>query len=710
MTIVNQTSSIQYAGDDNATTFSFPFLLPDEVNLVVTLTDSGGTDTVLVLDTDYSISGVGVEGDGEVTYPISGSPLATGETLTIERSIPRTQETDFSSQGTFRAQAHEDAIDKLTMMVQDVARSTGATSVSGPGSSTNGNLASWSGTAGTTLADSGYSPASFSATGHTHTGVYALASHAHAATDITSGTLDGDRLPGLSTTKAGGVPATGSPSGKFLKDDGTWSTPTAGAGDVVGPGSSTDNAIARFDSTTGKLLQNGLATVSDTGGINIPTGQTFDVNGSPHAHAESAITFTDITTNNASTTKHGYMPKFPNTGGTTYLKDDGTWGAPAGGAHTQNTDSGTTGADFTVDSDSTTGKVKIAATAGASNFTQTITNSALTADRTATLPDATGTVVLADTAQTLTNKTIDSLTNTVSADRIHRKVYAGEAIAKGDLVYVSAWNVANSCPEVKKAKANATSTMPAVGMADAAISNGTTGEIYMVGIVSGMDTSAFSSGNTVYVSAATAGAMTATRPTGPNIEQKVAVIGKQDATTGTLSLLMGSTKEFSAADKFWYGGTAGVVTEGTVTSAARTVLDDTTVAAMRATLGVVDGSDNMQLPILLPADKRASSTIKTLTDGATVTPDMATGNIFSLTLGGNRTLANPTNMVAGQTFVLFAIQDATGSRTLSYGSYWNFAGDTAPTLSTAANAVDVIAGVVRSTTAIDCVLSIKGSA
>jgi hypothetical protein len=48
------------------------------------------------------------------------------------------------------------------------------------------------------------------------------ATHDHAASAITSGTMDGDRLPALSTSKKGGVPATGTPSGKFLRDDGTW--------------------------------------------------------------------------------------------------------------------------------------------------------------------------------------------------------------------------------------------------------------------------------------------------------------------------------------------------------------------------------------------------------------------------------------------------------------------------------------------------------
>ena len=58
-------------------------------------------------------------------------------------------------------------------------------------------------------------------------------------------------------------------AGKFLTTDGStasWGTP-AGSGDVVGPSSATDNAIARFNTTTGKLIQNSVVTVSDTGAI-----------------------------------------------------------------------------------------------------------------------------------------------------------------------------------------------------------------------------------------------------------------------------------------------------------------------------------------------------------------------------------------------------------------------------------------------------------
>jgi hypothetical protein len=96
--------------------------------------------------------------------------------------------------------------------------------------------------------------------------------------------------------------------------------------------------------------------------------------------------------------------------------------------------------------------------------------------------------------------------------------------------------------------------------------------------------------------------------------------------------------------------------------------------------------------------------ITALTDGATITPDFADSNNFSVTLGGNRTLANPTNLVAGQSGCIWITQDATGGRTLAYDTHWDFTGGTAPTLSTAANAVDCLVYAVQSTTKITATL------
>ena len=90
----------------------------------------------------------------------------------------------------------------------------------------------------------------------------------------------------------------------------------------------------------------------------------------------------------------------------------------------------------------------------------------------------------------------------------------------------------------------------------------------------------------------------------------------------------------------------------------------------------------------------------TLTDQATVAIDMATGNQFQVTLGGNRTLGAPTNVVAGQSGVIRVVQDGTGSRLLAYNSVFKFPGGTAPTLTTGANSVDLLAYHVESTSRI----------
>jgi hypothetical protein len=86
----------------------------------------------------------------------------------------------------------------------------------------------------------------------------------------------------------------------------------------------------------------------------------------------------------------------------------------------------------------------------------------------------------------------------------------------------------------------------------------------------------------------------------------------------------------------------------------------------------------------------ASQNIIRLTDAATITPNLAQTNNFIVTLGGSRTMANATNILPGQSGVIFVQQDGTGSRTLSFGTGWRFPGNTAPTLTTTANAVDMI--------------------
>ena len=100
--------------------------------------------------------------------------------------------------------------------------------------------------------------------------------------------------------------------------------------------------------------------------------------------------------------------------------------------------------------------------------------------------------------------------------------------------------------------------------------------------------------------------------------------------------------------------------------------------------------------------KAQRGSVVALTDAATIAVDLSLGNNFSVTLAGNRTLGDPTNVTAGQSGVIVVTQDGTGSRTLAYaGTKWKFAGGTAPTLTAGSGgAVDVLAYYVESATRI----------
>ena len=102
----------------------------------------------------------------------------------------------------------------------------------------------------------------------------------------------------------------------------------------------------------------------------------------------------------------------------------------------------------------------------------------------------------------------------------------------------------------------------------------------------------------------------------------------------------------------------------------------------------------------------AASNITALSDGATITIDMATACHHSVTLGGNRTFAAPSNQVVGQSGSIFITQDGTGSRTASFNSAFKFIGGVAPTLSTAAKAIDRIDYIIKSSNVIQCAVSL----
>ena len=96
--------------------------------------------------------------------------------------------------------------------------------------------------------------------------------------------------------------------------------------------------------------------------------------------------------------------------------------------------------------------------------------------------------------------------------------------------------------------------------------------------------------------------------------------------------------------------------------------------------------------------------VTSLTDAASIAIDMGLGNNFAITLAGNRTLSAPTNVTPGQTGYIYVVQDGTGSRTLAFNSAYIFVSGTAPTMSTGANAIDLLVYNAKTTTAITTVV------
>lgn len=104
----------------------------------------------------------------------------------------------------------------------------------------------------------------------------------------------------------------------------------------------------------------------------------------------------------------------------------------------------------------------------------------------------------------------------------------------------------------------------------------------------------------------------------------------------------------------------------------------------------LDATDSSNKKALLSNAVKVASALVALTDGTSIALDWTSGVTFSVTLAGNRTLSNPTNGEPGTWRTIVITQDATGSRTLAFGTDYKFPGGTAPTLSTAASAVDVL--------------------
>ncbi|HGK4040320.1 TPA: phage tail fiber protein [Klebsiella pneumoniae] len=115
MTVSTQVSRNEYTGNGATTQYDFTFRILDKSHLLVQTLDTSESIVTLTLGTDYTVTGVNRYNGGKVVLT---SALPVGYKISIERSTPVTQESSIRNQGGFLPEIHEDAFDKLTMIIQ----------------------------------------------------------------------------------------------------------------------------------------------------------------------------------------------------------------------------------------------------------------------------------------------------------------------------------------------------------------------------------------------------------------------------------------------------------------------------------------------------------------------------------------------------------------------------------------------------------------
>ena len=122
MTISSTTVKVSYSGNGSTTVFAYTFKILDDDEIQVIIRSANGTETIKTKTTHYTVSGVGSAGGGNITFLTAP---ASGETVVLKRNTTKTQETDYVANDPFPANSHEEALDRVTMIAQEIQEELG---------------------------------------------------------------------------------------------------------------------------------------------------------------------------------------------------------------------------------------------------------------------------------------------------------------------------------------------------------------------------------------------------------------------------------------------------------------------------------------------------------------------------------------------------------------------------------------------------------
>jgi len=546
------------------------------------------------------------------------------------------------------------------------------------------------------------------------------------ATKLTSGTLDagllgtnavaGTKLANYSTVKFGGAGSTTGvvtfPTAEFtgqyffdsingdlyLWDGNAWQSITITAGEIVYAGTfnaATPSGVGKVASVTtagqaiGLTVNGALPAASATNNryyLVVATGGTITTGNAPHV----TLSAPDMILSNGTTWEEIDV----STSVTGATQATGITVTPAGGIQSTNVQTaleeldtekiGAAGATITGELlIGTTGALAFeGATANA--FETYLAAADPTADRTITLPDRSGTVITDGDTGTVTNTmlagsiALNKLVSLPSGNIIvgnNSNVPTAVAVS-GDVTLSTAGVIDIAAGAIVNADINASAAIAYSKLA------AMTGGTVLVGNSSNVATPTTLTGD---VSITNAGVTSV-------VAGSTSTAGKLQLTDSTSSTSTTTAATPNAVKTAYDLANAALPKSGGTMTGAITFAAGQTISGY----GAIDTAQTWT--------KGQRGEITALTDAATITPDFADSNNFSVTLGGNRTLANPSNLVAGQSGCIWITQDATGNRTLAYGSHWDFSGGTAPALTAAANARDCLVYAVQSATQITATL------